>query len=228
MIYKFKKIICFISAIGLSSFANIACADTSFSLGLRAWDTQWLSTDGSYSYGTGEKRLVIGSVSAKFDNLIVFGSYSPEAVYDFTEAGWGKPKRKESDINVGYSVHPYISISLGIKSISQKWDVTPVDTIVDFRATTIGLSAAAPIPETSLFMFGSAAFGPVKATSNNASWAIESNGLYGSTDFGMGYSLSSAFKLTMSYRYQHVPYVFQGVKVQDNTSGIALGGIVTF
>ncbi len=212
--------------------------DFSVTVGLKAWANEWQSWNdpGSAGMGTAKATAINPSVTIKYKDFFVSGGFMPKKTYDVPSSLNGvttQASRKEMDLSVGYYVHPQLALTLGYKQITQTWGT--VDYV--WKIPAVGLSAAAPLQGTNVFMYGNAAIGWASVSTNPASKAVVWNykgGTYTTTEVGLGYAITPSFRLTGGYKYQVCPTSTEvllnatRITVTDSTRGFVFGGSYTF
>lgn len=228
--------------------ASMAYADESepknFSttIGLKLWANEWQTWDtpsgywfGGAAMGTAKAISPNPSVTLKYKNFFVSGGTMLKTTYkmpDTLNGATTTASRWEKDLSVGYFVHPQVAVTLGYKQITQKWG----STYYVWKIPAVGLSLAAAIQDTKMFMYGNAAVGAASvSTSDNtaAGWRMK-GGNYTTTEIGLGYSVIPSFRLTLGYKYQVCPTSMEvlnntsRVTMVDSTRGFVFGGSYTF
>jgi hypothetical protein len=208
-------------------------ADLSFSAGLRAWNTDWTSFTYVPSGGgrvlkqvtASAKTALLPSVSVRFGQFRGTLSALTSTSYGFDDGTTGK--RSEFDANVGYSVLPGLTFTVGYKQMTQSGNSGR------YRPSgpVLGLSASAPIGE-GLAIYGSVGLGRLKTRPGDA---ISFKAEYGLTEVGLTYALTTdlpRWTLTGGYRMQVMrskdALPETGQDGRDNTQGLTLGVLVTF
>jgi hypothetical protein len=87
-----------------------------------------------------------------------------------------------------------------------------------------------------MFIYGNAAVGysAISTSDNTASYWGMKGGMYTTGEFGMGYSFSSSYRMTLGYKYQASPTSMEAnlsttrVNFVDYTRGFVLGNSYTF
>jgi len=234
------KIIALSVLLGASSAAVADDEPKNFSVtvGLKAWANEWTSWNMPGAAQQPASNTVLSfnpSVTVKYKNFFASGGFMPKKTYDMpgsTTGTVGQASRKEMDLSVGYYVHPQIGVTVGYKQITQTWGVT--DYV--WKIPAVGVSAAAAIQETKMFMYGNLAVGfATMTTSDNtaAVWNMK-GGTYTTSEFGLGYSILPSFRMTLGYKSQSIPTSMEAqltttrINMVDSTRGFVLGGSYTF
>jgi len=226
-----KRVVLIAGALCSAGAACAQDADLSVSAGLRAWNTDWTTFTYAPS-GTGRvlkqvtasaKTALMPSVSVRYGAFR--GTISAFNSTRFAFDDGSSDKRSEFDANVGYSVLPGLTVTLGYKRVSQ----TGSEGVYRTSGPVLGVSASAPIGE-GLALYGSVGLGRLKTpAANNISFKTE----YGLTEVGLTYALTTdqpRWTLTGGYRMQVMRSkdALNDQDGRDNTQGLTLGVLVTF
>ena len=131
------------------------------------------------------------TLGARFSKVIAAANVFPTAAYDSKGALDGDVSRSEYDLSVGYALLPNLIASIAYKEGRQSKIVNlPFSSAQKVRAGLLGLSAAAPLGA-NLFIYGNAAFGVGRQTSDSLNW--EGDASY-STNYRIG-------EIGLSYRF---------------------------
>lgn len=241
-----RKVIVLSALLGAFAVGSgVACAaedsaeprNLSVTVGLKLWANEWSSWNfpGSSQSPTANATSINPSVTVKYNNFFVSGGFMPKKTYDVPGSVTGatsQASRKESDLSVGYYVHPQVAVTLGYKQITQTWGAT--DYV--WKIPAVGVSAAAPIQDTKVFMYGNVALGWASVSTSDATasvWKMK-GGTYTTSEVGMGYSFAPNFRLTLGYKSQSIPTSMEAlatttrINMVDSTRGFVLGGSYTF
>ena len=215
--------------------------DFSATVGLKAWVNNWSTWNGFsgydqdlndvnhvYNVESSDTTAWIPSVSVRYKDFMVGGSYFVKRGYDIGE-GFRDVKREEFDIIGGYYVLPTLAIIAGYKEVDQ-WFANGK---YKYSGPIIGFSASAPL--TSGFsLYGTAAFGPMDAkrpsgATTDADYRLGEVGL--AYAFNVGGGVKSLIG-TIGYRSQvivtEMSGVLSGEKGRDTTEGMTLGIVAAF
>jgi hypothetical protein len=212
-------------------------------VGLKAWVTSWSTWNGFsgydldlndvahvYNVETSNTTAWIPSVSVRYKDFMVGGSYFTKRSYDLG-AGFRDVKREEFDLIGGYYVLPTLAVIAGYKEVNQ-WFANGK---YKYSGPIVGFSASAPL--TSGFsLYGTAAVGL------GALDAKRPNGFTTDADYRLGeVGLAYAFNVgggvksligTMGYRSQVIVTDMVGslssFKGRDTTEGLTLGITAAF
>ena len=216
--------------------------DISVTVGLRLWANEWQAWDDPYgsssaagSFGTANAIAVNPSLTIKYKNIFVSGGFMAPTSYSVPGSSTGETisaSRKEMDMSVGYYIHPQVALTLGYKRITQTWGGT--DYV--WQIPAVGMSTFAPLQGTRMFIYGNAALGysGITTSDNTATYWGMKGGMYSTGEFGMGYSFSSSYRMTLGYKYQASPTSMEAnlsttrVNFVDYTRGFVLGNSYTF
>jgi predicted porin len=241
-----KKLLALLMLLAVSNdvFADMYLdrKNLSVTVGLRVWANEWQAWDDPYgvssaagSFGTANAIAVNPSVTVKYKNWFVSGGFMKPTAYKVPSSSTGttiSASRKEMDMSAGYYLHPQVALTVAYKRIQQTWGGT--DYV--WQIPAIGLSTFAPIQDTVMFIYGNTAVGYSKITTTGDAtsyWGMK-GGIYTTSEFGAGYSVSPAFRMTLGYKYQASPTSMESnlsptrVNFVDYTRGVVLGGSFTF
>jgi len=242
----YKKILALLVLFAVTNTAHAAWyfdkKDLSVTVGLRLWANEWQAWDtpdsvanAAGSFGTANAVAINPSLTVKYKNWFVSGGFMTPTSYSVPGSSTGSTlsaTRKEMDMSVGYYFHPQVALTLAYKRIQQTWGGT--DYV--WQIPAMGISTFAPIQNTRTFIYGNGAIGYSKITTSDNSadyWGMK-GGVYTTSEFGAGYSFSSAFRMTLGYKYQASPTSMEAnigttrVNFVDYTRGFVLGGSYTF
>jgi hypothetical protein len=233
----------------LLTTANVAYADMNFdrkdlsvTVGLRLWANEWQAWDDPYgvssaagSFGTANAIAVNPSVTFKYKKAFVSAGLMTPTAYSVPSSSTGSTisaSRKEMDFSAGYYFHPQVALTVAYKRIQQTWGGT--DYV--WQIPAVGVSTAALIQDTPMFMYGNAAVGysTITTSDNSRSYWGMKGGIYTTSEFGLGYSISPVFRMTLGYKYQASPTSMESnlsktrVNFVDYTRGFVLGSSYTF
>ena len=209
----------------------------SVSIGARAWYTEW--TTFSYLVQGGDnvaltqvsasnKLLLVPLLSVRYGNFVGSASFVPSTQFSFADGGSGK--RKEFDANIGYSVLPGLTFTLGYKSVSQRDGSTRYEP----SGVVAGLNANAPLG--GLFsVYGNLGLGRLKTPTSGGKEVVKFKADYRLTELGLAYTLNAGgwpqrWTFTGGYRIQVMgsKEAFGTQDGRDTTQGFTLGVIATF
>jgi hypothetical protein len=213
-------------------------AGLSASIGLRAWATQW--TTFSYIDLVGDKdadALVQSSAGGKLVLIPVLGvrwgdftgslSVMPATSFSFPAS---RGTRQEWDLNLGYTLMPGLTATLGYKRVSQRdgrYRYEP-------RGPMLGLNANAQI-NGPLSMYGIFGLGKLKTPPKRTDWDVDFEADYRLAELGLAYALdvgrpSPRVALTGGWRIQTMGSreAFGNQDGRDTTQGLTLGAVATF
>ncbi len=209
-------------------------AGVSFTVGARAWYTDW--TTFSYYPGTPDsqpvaltqvaakgKLVVMPTASVRWSDFFASFSAMPSTRFSFDDGTQGR--RSEFDVNAGYAVMPNLAVTLGYKRVSQSGSAGR------YRpgGPVIGAGANAPLGS-GLSLYGSLGLGRLRTPSGDAI-AFKAN--YQLAEVGLAYTLNATrprWTLTGGYRIQVMSSkdAFQGQDGRDTTQGATFGASATF
>lgn len=227
----------FLAAAGTAAAEESEPKNLSVTVGLKAWANEWQSwnTPGFEQLGAANAVAFNPSVTVKYKNVFVSAGVMPKTNYDVPSSlnGTTTPaSRREMDVSVGYYVHPQVAVTLGYKQITQTWASDYI-----WKIPAVGVSLAAAIQNTRMFMYGNAAVGWASVSTNPSTTATQldlKGGTYTTSEIGMGYSVLPSFRLTLGYKYQICPTSMlvanrsTHITVTDSTRGFVFGGSYTF
>jgi hypothetical protein len=204
----------------------------SFTLGLRAWATEWTT----FSYSGDPANLVLTQSPAKNSLLVMpvlgvrygdfVGSVSmmPSTRFDF---GAFNGTRREWDVNLGYTFLPGLTATLGYKYKRHG------DASVRYvpKGPIVGLNASAQI-NGPLSLYGIVALGKLKTSDKDA---VNFKADYRLSEVGLAYALdigrpSPRLSLTAGWRTQTLSSkdALPSQDGLDTTQGLTLGLVSTF
>lgn len=231
-------------------------------VGVKAWYNEWTSSTTTFvsqaganvqSFTSDPEFALIPTVSLKYKKFLISGGYMLGTDYDwpgttdtiniggtpFTAEDKSKAEREELDINVGYSVHPNITLTLGYKQVKQDYttETGGVGLIsqtfkseTKYTGGTIGIMGSAPIAER-WGIYANLAYGSMVAEYEGAD--SEDDATYISSEFGFAYVPVSGFVVSFGYKYQVIDTEigaagFGDQKAIDVTKGVILGANYIF
>jgi hypothetical protein len=220
---------CFGSGVALAQDSGL-----SVSVGARAWYAQWTT----FSYfvqnnvnqaltqvSADNKLVVVPTVSVRHGDFV--GSLSALPSTSFTFADGGSGKRREFDVNLGYTVMPGLTTTLGYKKVSQR----DGDTRYEPAGPVLGVNGNAPLSG-AFSMYGALGFGRLKTPANAA---VNFTADYRLTEVGLAYGLDSGgwprrWTFTAGYRIQVMgsKEAFGSQDGRDTTQGLTFGALATF
>jgi hypothetical protein len=205
------------------------------SVGVRAWYAEW--TTFSYFEQNGvdvaltqksatNKLVLVPVISVRYGDFLGSISALPSTQFSFVDGGGNK--RRELDVNLGYTVAPGLTLTLGYKKVAQD----------GYRPSGLvaGASASAPLGG-ALSLYGSLGIGRLKTPAGDT---INFKTDYRLTEVGLAYALSAdgpvqRWTFTAGYRIQVLgskeAFFTQDGKPQDGrdtTQGLTFGAIATF
>ena len=216
-----------------------AAQDTglSVSVGARAWFTQW-TTFSYYTQGNNnlaltqesasEKLVLIPLLSVRYGDVVGSLSYFPTTHVSFSNGNRGT--RQEIDLNLGYTVIPGVTLTLGYKKISQRSEPYRYEP----AGPTAGVSLNAPLVG-AYSIYGVLGLGKLKTPKTGPDTVVKFSTDYRLTEVGMAYTLSGdrlprRWTFTGGYRIQVMSSkeAFPGQDGRDTTQGFTFGAIATF
>lgn len=234
---RVKSIVFAILTGGLAAGAQAQDAEWSVSVGLRAWSVGW--TTFSYFTDPADPDTNLALTQASASNKVVLmpqlsvrhGKFTGSMTLMPTSKGFAfddEPRdRREFDVNLGYSVTPGLTLSLGWKGVWQR----KATSVYRPSGPVVGLSASAPL-EGALSMYGNLGVGRLKTPSGDS---VAFDAAYRLTEVGLAYAFSSGsmpqrWTATAGYRMQVLTskQAFPGRDGQDTTQGFTFGLLATF
>jgi hypothetical protein len=225
------------------SGAMAADGDFSATVGLKAWVNSWSTWNGFFGYDSGLNEVShvynvetsnttawIPSVSVRYKDFMVGGSYFAKRSYDLG-AGFRDVKREEFDLIGGYYVLPTLAVIAGYKEVNQ-WFANGK---YKYSGPIVGFSASAPL--TSGFsLYGTAAVGlgsldakRPSGSTTDADYRLGEVGL--AYAFNVGGGVKSLIG-TVGYRSQVIVTDMTGslsnFKGRDTTEGMTVGVVAAF
>jgi hypothetical protein len=207
----------------------------SFTLGLRAWATEWTT----FSYSGDPANLVLTQSPAKNSLLVMpvlgvrygdfVGSVSmmPSTRFDF---GAFSSTRREWDLNLGYTFLPGLTATLGYKYKLHR----DASFRYEPKGPLVGLNANAQI-NGPLSMYGIVALGKLKTSDKGGSNVVKFKADYRLSEVGLAYALdigrtSPRLSLTAGWRTQTLSSkdALPSQDGLDTTQGLTLGLVSTF
>lgn len=226
--YSAQKVLCLLLVVSATIPAHCRAADTTVSIGVRAWESTW-STWGidqkpynGASYETvaplesSTKVAVTPLGSLRYGNVFVSGSYLTKTGYSLTAPEPAGPLRhavgvrSEVDANVGYYFLQSLSAFVGYKQLRQQFGTT-----LKWSGPTIGLAGSAPLGQSGFSLYGSLGYGflELKLPTGTVDGAGRSTrpARYELGEFGLAYSFKTGrgalwprLTATLGYRTQTV------------------------
>lgn len=209
----------------------------SVSVGARAWYAQWttfsyfteLGVNRALTQVSADNKLVlVPTVSVRYGDFV--GSLSALPSTSFTFADGGSGKREELDFNLGYTVMPGLTMTLGYKKVSQR------DGNVSYEPAGVvaGLSGNAPLSG-AFSLYGALGFGRLKTPTSGGAEVVKFTADYRLTEIGLAYAVNTAglprrWTLTAGYRIQVMgsKEAFGTQDGRDTTQGFTFGALATF
>jgi hypothetical protein len=225
--------------VGMTAAARVQAqqSDFDFSLGLKAWNTEWTSWGYFVDEATNENlgiketplksRLVlIPLLSARYKDFVASASGLTSTSFDYVEGG--SISRKEFDANAGWFFAPGVAAYVGYKYQSQ---FIP-GTSFTMGGPTVSVSGTVPI-RGGFSMYGTVGLGRLKTKSSSD---VQFDRIdYQLSEVGAAYSIGvgnapKAVSITLGYRMQVLDTkdAFESQNARDLTQGFALGVIATF
>lgn len=226
--------------------------DTFMSIGAKAWINNWqtnLTGNSGKSWTmltAGPTIGVIPSVSLKHKKLLLSGSFMMTPDYTFpTESFYNgagtlytlkiKGTRQESDLNVGYYVHPSVVLTMGYKGITEKFTVVnslsgTTTNKVYLNGMTLGIAGSAPIGN-GFSVYGNGVGGWMAVTYTPASTYTDS-AMYEASEMGVAWKAPNApLSASLGYKFQLIQTsisaknstTYQSLPRNEVTRGFMLG-----
>lgn len=209
-------------------------AGLSISVGVRAWYTDW----STFSYfvddagnnlalmqvSAGHELALMPLVSVRYGDFFASFSAMPSTEFDFP---FSTDRRKEFDVNVGYSVLPGLALTLGYKKVSQRGSAG------EYRPAgpVIGVNLNAPMSGP-WSLYGAVGLGWLKTPGGDD---IQFDADYRLAELGLAYTLEGGawlkhWTFTAGYRAQIMTSkdAFNTQDGRDTTQGFTLGAIASF
>jgi hypothetical protein len=227
-------------AVGALCFAGGALAQDagwSVTVGLRAWNVGWTTFSYIPDPNDPTRDLALTQVSAptkvvfmpqlsvrhgKFLGSVSMLPTTNNFAFDDTPRD-----RREIDANLGYSVLPGLTVTLGYKQVWQRKN----GEVYRPSGPVLGLSANAPL-DGAVSMYGSVGVGRLKTPSGDR---IDFEADYRLTELGLAYTFATGsmplrWTATAGYRMQVLTSkeAFGTQDGQDTTKGLTLGLLATF
>jgi len=224
-----KKLLIAAVALGATTVAHAQQSGPSFSVGLRAWQTQW----DTFSYAGGnviqapadDELVWLPVISARWNNFTGSMSLYPNTEYTFFDGGRGN--RKEFDFNLGYYLTPGVAVTAGYKKIEQGGATD----VYRLAGPVVGLSGTAPLGR-DFSLYGSFGMGWMKSTGDST---VKFDADYRLSELGVAYTLPTstfvkAVTFTLGYRTQVLTSkdALPGQDGRDLTQGFTFGALATF
>ena len=183
-----------LSAMAVIAFASSAVADDeiNYSFSLKDWNHTFKQNKTS-----SQTNAPVLSATVKKGEYFVTASFLLPATYNF--AG-DSLNRKDSDLAVGWSLNPNLSLLGGYKVVnSYSYTSNKFDGNVDFKITYIGLNGFTSLNENS-FLYGTFTRSLNVNKSNAAS--TDHKVVFTNYEAGYGYILDKNVQLSVGYRSQ--------------------------
>lgn len=212
--------------LALAAAAGAAQAQESnfgLTFGTKVWVAEWstwfldenTNNDQVINQKSSEaKAIVIPQLSFRYGDFIGSVSGAVTSKHEFTQPGaTAEFKRREMDVNFGYSITPGLTASLGYKKLDQ---IAPSGAkVFQVSGPTVGVSAASALTG-GFSVYGALGLGVLKIESAPANVSAD----YSLSEVGLGYSLPlgqfiKSMNLTAGYRTQVVKA--RGIELQDTT-----------
>jgi hypothetical protein len=236
--------------------------DLFLAVGVKAWYNEWTSSTTTYvsqgganvqSFTSDPELALIPTVSLKYKKFLISGGYMLGTDYDwpgttdtiniggspYTAENKSKAEREELDINVGYSVHSNITLTLGYKQVKQDYttetggvglvsQTTKSET--KYTGQTIGIMGSAPIAER-WGIYANLAYGLMDVKYEGSDQKDDAT--YISSELGFAYVPVSGFVVSFGYKYQIIDTAiaaegYGDQKAIDVTKGVILGANYIF
>lgn len=200
-------------------------------VGVRAWSNDWTTwvdeqvTPNTVADADGKELALIPQISLQLGKFQIASSYMTSTEYTFKNIGPATADRDELDVNVGYTVVPGLTVSLGYKSIKQEFNG-----VAEFEYTgpTIGFSGSVPLAN-NFGVYASFAYGMLDAEfagggEHDAKYVLAEPGVSYVIPTGNAGGLD-AIVLTLGYRFQSVETEQDGGfdSLRDITQGASFG-----
>ncbi len=163
------------------------------------------------------KAIVIPQLSFRYGDFIGSVSGAVASKHEFTQPGFTTEyKRREMDVNFGYSITPGLTGSLGYKKFDQ---IAPSGVkIYQVSGPTLGVSAASALTN-GFSVYGALGIGVFKIKG-----AADSSADYSLSEVGLGYSLPlgrfvKSVNFSGGYRMQVIKA--RGIELRDTTGTFA-------
>lgn len=243
-----QTLLVLLSCLLMASTAWAQDSNLGFSIGLKAWRSQWTTWGYDYSGQDGydliaqipaqDKTVFIPALSLRYKDFVASFSAMPSTRYSFQtdSANFVSQTRRELDLSLGYQVAQGLALGLGYKRFSQQDEAFRYE----LAGPMLTLGGTASLGG-AFSMYGNAAFGALKETGAST---IKAKADYRLTEVGLAYSLAAgrfvrAVSLTGGYRIQVVnarrlpitdansvlAYSQDG---RDLTQGFTLGVVASF
>jgi len=236
--------------------------DLLLTVGVKAWYNEWTSSTTTYvpqaganvqSFTSDPELALIPTVSLKYKKFLISGGYmlgtdyawpgTTDTIEDdgtpYTREDKSKAEREELDINVGYSVHPNITLTVGYKQVKQDYttETGGVGLIsqtfkseTKYTGQTIGIMGSAPIAER-WGIYANLAYGFMEAEYEGVDQKDDAT--YISSELGFAYVPVSGFVVSFGYKYQVIDTEIAAAGFGDQrgidvTKGIILGANFIF
>lgn len=236
--------------------------DLFLAVGVKAWHNEWTSSTTTYvsqaganvqSFTSDAELALIPTVSLKYKKFLISGGYMLGTDYawlgttdtididgtPYTSEDKSKAEREELDINVGYSVHPNITLTLGYKQVKQDYttETGGVGLIsqtskseTKYTGQTFGIMGSAPIAER-WGIYANLAYGLMDVKYEGSDQKDDAT--YISSELGFAYVPVSGFVVSFGYKYQVIDTEistagFGDQKAIDVTKGVILGANFIF
>lgn len=209
----------------------------SVSVGARAWYAEWSTF--SYYVENGNnlaltqaqasaKLVLVPVISARYGNFVGALSVFPSTRFSFVDGGSGT--RQEFDLNLGYTVTPGLSVTLGYKKVSQR----DGDVRYEPSGPVLGVYGSAPLAS-GFSLYGSLGLGRLKTPQSGGDDVVKFKADYRLTEVGLAYALAGEqmwprWTFTAGYRFQVMSSkaAFGSQDGRDTTQGVAVGAVATF
>ncbi|GFO56738.1 hypothetical protein GMSM_37450 [Geomonas sp. Red276] len=229
-----KKLTLSLALAFLVAFAGVASAEEGMSrllpnselaavIGYKAWVADWKTSEetignaySGHQYSSNTKVLNIPVVSLKYQNAFVSGSFIPETEFkftDFTDGSTFNGKRSEWDAQVGYFLWSPVAVTVGYKSITQKFGSLKYE----FGGPTIGISGKADI-KYGLAFYGSGGFGWLDVDRKGSLGTDKGDSNYFLGELGLAYKPQALpLSVQVGYRLQYVDTKYNKNGLGENT-----------
>lgn len=228
-----KKIVLVAALAGACGLAQ-AQQSPSFSVGLRAWQTQW----DTFSYTTDlngdsvviqspakDKLVLLPVISMRWHDFMGSISLYPSTDHEFVSGERGT--RKEFDLNLGYYLSPGVALTLGYKKVEQGGS----SGVYALSGPVAGVSGTAPLGR-DFSLYGSFGMGWMKSTSSST---VKFDADYRLSEIGAAYTVPTgtfvkAVTFTLGYRTQVLTSkdALPGQDGRDLTQGFTFGALASF
>lgn len=221
-------------------------AGLAVSVGARTWYTDWTSfsylTDAAgnivgLSESSGAARWVlVPTASIRYGDFFASASAFRATTFDF--GGGASGRRSELDFNIGYTMLPGLSVTLGRKQIHDRGDS---GFRYEPRGPVVGMSGNAPLSG-AFSIYGAVGIGRLKTPEDPSPNVVKFKSRYRLTEVGVAYTVLAQegfvkrWTLTAGHRIQVMhskeaftdPATGKSQDGVDTTQGFTIGVLATF